>query len=141
MRKTAMVLAWLAGLCILGIGIWLLVSQPSIEKDWLGVWVEEMEIGSPFDMSGAATITGIIALAIGGLTMIGALLIPTRFVVAGVMIVALDMLACLGVAMSPDPKWGVLVWAIPGLLMAFVGFLLGMELERVQEPEGVAELE
>lgn len=141
MRKAAMVLAWLAGLCILGIGIWLLVAQPSIEKDWLGVWVEEMEIGSPFDMGGAATITGIVALVFAGLTFVGALLIPTRFAVAGVLIVVLDMLACLGVAMSPDPKWGVIVWAIPGLMMGFVGFLLGMELQRVQEPEGIAELE
>jgi hypothetical protein len=54
--------------------------------------------------------------------------------------VLLDMLACMGIAVSPDPKWCVLVWALPGLLMAVVAFLLGMELQRTQQPEGMAEL-
>lgn len=95
MRKAATYVAWAAGLCVLGIGIYLLVAQPSIDKDWLGVWVEEMEIGSPFDLAGAATITGVLALVFALLTFVGAWLIPKHFVGAGILIVMLDVLACL----------------------------------------------
>ena len=141
MRKTAQICALLAGLCTLGIAIYLLAAQPSIDKDWLGVWVDEMEIGSKFDLANAHIVTGVIALCFAALTFFGAYLISNRFVAGAILIVLLDMFACMGIAVSPDPKWGVLVWMVPGLLMAAVAFLLGMELQRTQPPEGMAELE
>lgn len=141
MRRAATILSWIAGLMILGLGIWLLVGQPSIDEGWMTVWADEMELGSPFDMPNAATIMGILGIVFGGITVAAAAVMPRRFVLGGILIVVMDMLACGVIAISPDPKWGVLVWALPGFIMAMVGFLLGMELQRVQEPEGVAELE
>ena len=46
------------------------------------------------------------------------------------------MLALVLIAICPDPKRGVFIWAAPGLLLAGVGFLMGMHQEKVQEPEG-----
>ena len=70
----------------------------------------------------------------------GAALIPKLFVGAGILLVALDMLACVPIVLSPDPRLAVFAWAVPGLLLAGVGFLLGIELQRVQEPAGESEL-
>jgi hypothetical protein len=141
MRKAAIALAVLAGLCCLGIGIYLLVAQPSISKHWMQVWVWEMGIGSTFHIDGAATIFGALALVYAALIFAGAALMSRRFVAAGLVLVALDMIACMVIAVCPDPKMAVFVWAIPGLLLGAVGVLLGMELQRVQEPDGMAELE
>jgi hypothetical protein len=84
MRKAAQLCAGLAGLCILGIALYLLAAQPSIDKDWLGVWVYEMEIGTPFDLGGAHIVAGVIALVFAALVLLGAWLMRTRFVAAGI---------------------------------------------------------
>jgi hypothetical protein len=141
MRKAAIVLAVLAGLCCLGIGIYLLVAQPSIGKHWMQVWKWEIGIGSTFHIHGAATIFGVLALVYAALIFAGAALMSRRFVAAGLVLVALDMIACMVIAVCPDPRMAVFVWAVPGLLLGAVGVLLGMELQRVQEPDGMAELE
>ena len=140
MRRAAVILSLLAGMIALGISVYLLVVRPAIQQDWLGVWASEMEIGSPFTFGGAATILGVLGLVFTALVFLGAWLIPRRFVAGGLLVVALDMVALVFIAACPDPRTGVFVWAVPGLLMALVGFLLGMYLERVHEPEGVSEL-
>jgi hypothetical protein len=139
MRKAATICAVIAVLASLGIGLYLLVGQPQIEKDWLGVWADEMGMGSAFALPGAATTTGVIALLFAAVVGACGLLIRTRFVAGGMTVVVVDMLACMAIVVSPHPKSGVLVWAVPGLLMAAVGFLLGMHLQRVEKPNGVAE--
>jgi hypothetical protein len=141
MRKAAMILAVLAGLCCVGIGIYLFVAQPAISKHWMQVWVWEMGIGRTFHIDGAATLFGSLALVYAAIMFVGAALMKKHFVAAGILLVALDMVACMVIAICPDPRMAVFVWAIPGLLLAGVGFLLGMELQRVQKPEGMAELE
>jgi hypothetical protein len=140
MRKAAVALTALAGLMTLGIGIYLLVAQPSIDKDWLQVWVDEMESGSPFDLPAAATILGVLGAVFGALLLLSAALIQRRFVLGGSIAIAIDIVACIFLAICPDPRTGVFVWAVPGLLLAAVSVLLGLELERVHEPAGAAEL-
>jgi hypothetical protein len=140
MRRVAMVLAVLASLGCLCIGLWLLIAQPAIDKHWMQQWLWEMGIGSTFHIDGAATIFGILAVVYAALLFGGAVLMRRRFVAAGITLVALDMVACGMIAVCPDPKIAVFVWAVPGLLLAGVGFLLGMELQRGQEPDGVTDL-
>lgn len=141
MRKTAMVFAVLAGLCSLGIGLYLLVAQPAIGKHWMQVWVWEMGVGHTFHIDGAATLFGALALVYAAIMFAGAALMKRHFVAAGIVLVILDMIACMVIAICPDPRLAVFVWALPGLLLAAVGFLLGMELQHLQEPDGVSELE
>lgn len=140
MRRIALILTLAAGVCVIGIGLWLLIGQPDIDEEWMGVWVYEMEIGTPFDLGGAATIMGVLALVFDLITLCCCWLMRTHFVAAGILVLVLDMVACVGIAVCPDPRTGVFVWAVPGLLMAAAGFLLGMELQRTQKPDGVAEL-
>jgi hypothetical protein len=139
MRKIAIVLAVLAGLCSLAIGLYLLVAQPEIWKHWMKVWVNEMGIGHTFHIDNAATIFGVLALLYAAIMFAGAALMRRYFVVAGILLVALDMIACGVIAICPDPKLAVYVWALPGLLLAAVGFLLGTELQRTQESDVLAE--
>jgi hypothetical protein len=139
MRKMAMVLAMLAGLCSLAIGLYLLVGQPEIWKHWMSVWYNEMGIGRTFHIDGAASIFGALALVYAALMFAGAALMGRHFAAAGIMMVALDMIACGVIAICPDPKLAVYIWGAPGLFLAGVGFLLGMELQRAQEPEEMAQ--
>jgi hypothetical protein len=140
MRKAAVVLTALAGLMTLAIGLYLLVAQPSIGSGWLQVYVDEMGSGSSFDFPAAATVLGALGVVFGALILFAALVIPRRFVLGGSVVVAIDIVACIFLAISPNPRTGVFVWAVPGLLMAAVGVLLGLELQRVHEPQGEAEL-
>jgi hypothetical protein len=139
MRKVAMVLAVLAGLCSLAIGLYLLVAQPEIWKHWMKVWVNEMGIGHTFHIDGAATIFGVLALVYAALMFLGAALVRRYFVAVGIALVALDMIACGVIAICPDPKLAVYVWGAPGLLLAAIGFVLGQELQRTKQSEVPAE--
>jgi len=140
MRKIAFVLAVLAGLCCVAIGLWLLLGQPDFAKHWMQQWLWETGVGKTFHVDGAATVFGILTLVYAAVIFICAAMIPSRFVSAGIVLVAMDMIACVGIVLSPNPKMAVFVWGLPGLLLAGIGFLLGMELQRTQEPEGESEL-
>ena len=135
MRKIAIVLAVLAGLCSLAIGLYLLVAQPEIWKHWMKVWVNEMGIGHTFHIDGAATVFGALALVYAAIMFAGAALMRRYFVAVGIALVALDMIACGVIAICPDPKMAVYIWALPGLLLAAVGFVLGQELQRTKQSE------
>jgi hypothetical protein len=139
MRKVAVVLAVLAGLCSLAIGLYLLVAQPEIWKHWMKVWVNEMGIGHTFHIDNAATIFGALALVYAALMFLGAALMRRYFVAVGIALLALDMIACGVIAICPDPKLAVYIWGTPGLLLAAIGFVLGMELQRAQVSEVPAE--
>ena len=139
MRKVAMVFAVCAGLCSLAIGLYLLLAQPEIWKHWMSVWYNEMGIGHTFHIDGAASIFGVLALVYAALMFAGAALMRRYFVGAGIVLVALDMIACGMIAICPDPRFAVYVWGLPGLLLAGIGFLLGMELQRTQPSEVLAE--
>jgi hypothetical protein len=139
MRKIAIVLAVLAGLCCLAIGLYLLVAQPEIWKHWMKVWVNEMGVGHTFHIDNAATLFGALALVYAALMFLGAALMRRYFVTVGIALLALDMIACGVIAICPDPKMAVYVWAVPGLLLAGTGFLLGIELQRTHESEVLAD--
>ena len=139
MRKVAMAFAGIAGLIALGISLYLLIAQPAIGKDWLGGWVYDMETGTPFRFPAAATVLGLFGIAFSIAIFLGAWLITRHFVAGALLLLLLDMVALMLIAICPDPKRGVFIWAVPGLLMAGVGFLMGMHQEKVQEPDGYAE--
>ena len=140
MRRTARILAIVAGLITVGMGLYLLIAQPHVGKHWAEVWWYEMGGLKPFHIDSAATVLGITGLALGAIVLTGGWLMSSHFVAGGVTLLLVDMLVCGVIAVCPDPRTGVLVWAVPGVLMAAAGFLLGMELQRKQKPDGVAEL-
>jgi hypothetical protein len=139
MRRVATVFALLAGVIALGISLYLLVAQPAIGKDWLGGWVNDMGTGSPFRFPAAASVLGVCGLVFSAAIFFSAWLLRRRFVAGALTALGLDMLALVLIAICPAPKNGVYVWAVPGLLLAGVGFLMGMHQEKVQEPDGFAE--
>jgi hypothetical protein len=138
-RRLATVFALSAGAIALGISLYLLVAQPSIGKDWLGGWVNDMGTGSPFTFPGAPTVLGLFGIVFSAAIFFSAWLLARRFVAGALTALGLDMLALVLIAICPDPKRGVFIWAAPGLLLAGVGFLMGMHQEKVQEPDGYAE--
>jgi hypothetical protein len=139
MRRVAAVLAACAGLCSLAIGLYLLIVDPDIWKHWMSVWYSEMGIGHTFHIHSAENIFGVLAIVYAAIMFAGAALMRRYFVTVGIVLVALDMIACGVIAICPDPKLAVFVWAVPGLLLAAIGFLLGMELQRTQPSEALAE--
>jgi hypothetical protein len=139
MRRIASIAAALAGVIALGISLYLLIGQPSIGKDWLTGWVDDMGTGTPFAFPAAATVLGLLGIVFSAAVFLGAWLMTRHVVVGGVLILLLDMVALLMIAISPAPRTGVFIWAVPGLLMALSGFVLGMHQEKAQEPDGVAE--
>jgi hypothetical protein len=140
MRRTARILAFAAGVMTIGIGLYLLIAQPHIGKHWATVWWYEMGGLKPFHIDDAATVLGSAGLVLGIVVLFAGWLIGTHAVAAGVIVILVDMLACAIIAVCPDPRTGVLIWAVPGLLLAATGFLLGMELQHTLKPDGVAQL-
>jgi len=150
MRKVAMAFALVAGVIALGISLYLLIAQPSIngvvpksDTDthvaWLSGWVYDMGTGTPFRFPAAATVLGLFGVVFSGAILLGAWLITRRFVAGALLLLSLDMIALILIVICPDPRTGVYVWALPGLLLAGVGFLMGIHQEKVQEPDGYAE--
>lgn len=138
MPRLAAVLCLLAGLCSGAIGLYLLIVRPEMSEQWMGVWVSEMGTGRTFHINNAATLFGALALGYAVLLAAAAVMMSRHLVAAGVVAIGLNMVACGVIAICPDPKAAVYAWAVPGLLLAGVGFLLGPALQREHAPRDTA---
>ena len=127
MRKVAMAFALVAGVIALGISLYLLVAQPSIngvvpksDTDthvaWLSGWVYDMGTGTPFRFPAAATVLGLFGIVFSGAILLGAWLITRRFVAGALLLLSLDMIALILIVIT---DWRLTIFGFMTLFIVY----------------------